>query len=483
MPLERHSQPLSARWAVLFAAAAVICFEIAYWPAAPSPCRFLIIGYLVSLVQLARLNSTRKSFYSAFGVGLVCTILQLDCFWRIFGVAAIPLWGILALWIAVFVGLVHVLLVRFGMLWTALCVPFVWTGTEYFRSELYYLKFSWLNIGYVFATGPHFPFHAIGMYGLGFVVALCAGLFLLSRRVYALAATAVLMAGLFLPVSKVPDQPAQLSIVGVQLEFPMEHRISAALDRTLARHPDAPLFVLSEYTLDGPVPESLKTWCRTNHRYLIVGGKDPAPGGNFYDTAFVVDPNGEIIFRQVKSVPIQFFKDGLPATKQELWNSPWGRIGICICYDLSYTRVTDRLVKLGAQALIVPTMDVVDWGRREHELHALVAPVRAAEYRIPIFRLASSGISQAVDANGRVVAEAPFPGEEAVLAAPMRFPDKGSLPIDRPLAIASVIITGLLIILGIFTKPLARPETIAAAPASAETPESKPQPDAIQERS
>ena len=62
-------------------------------------------------------------------------------------------------------------------------------------------------------------------------------------------------------------------------------------------------------------------------------------------------------------------------------------IGICICYDLSYRRVTDPLIRMGAQALIVPTMDVADWGRRQHELHARVAPVRAAEYGVPIFRL------------------------------------------------------------------------------------------------
>ena len=46
-------------------------------------------------------------------------------------------------------------------------------------------------------------------------------------------------------------------------------------------------------------------------------------------------------------------------------------------------------------------MDVADWGRHQHELHARVAPVRAAEYGIPIFRLASSGISQGVNRPGR----------------------------------------------------------------------------------
>ena len=67
-------------------------------------------------------------------------------------------------------------------------------------------------------------------------------------------------------------------------------------------------------------------------------------------------------------MPIQFFKDGFPAREQKLWDSPWGKIGICICYDLSYTRVTDELVRLGANALIVPTMDIIDWGRNQHEV-------------------------------------------------------------------------------------------------------------------
>ena len=153
------------------------------------------------------------------------------------------------------------------------------------------------------------------------------------------------------------------------MEFPTENEVLLRLNDLLRSHPDAELVVLSEYTFDGPVPAAVNEWCRKNRRYLVVGGKDPAPGGHFYNTAYVVGPDGNIVFRQVKAVPIQFFKDGLPAPEQKLWNSPWGKIGICVCYDLSYTRVTDRLVKLGAEAMIVPTMDMADWGQAQHEMH------------------------------------------------------------------------------------------------------------------
>ena len=235
-------------------------------------------------------------------------------------------------------------------------------------------------------------------------------------------------------------------VAGIQLEFPNVSQIQQALDKVVTTRTNVDLIVLSEYTLDEPPSEQLKNWCREHRKFLIVGGKEPAPGNNNYNTAFVISTNGEVVFKQVKSVPIQFFKDGLPAPEQKLWESPWGKIGICICYDLSYTRVTDRLVRLGAQALIVPTMDVVEWGSHEHELHARVARVRAAEYGIPIFRVASSGISQLVDGLDVERASAGYPGQNEMLSGALDLRRVGSLPIDRWLGPGSVAVSGLIIL-------------------------------------
>jgi apolipoprotein N-acyltransferase len=158
----------------------------------------------------------------------------------------------------------------------------------------------------------------------------------------------------------------------------------------------------------------------------------------------VIGPEGEIVFRQAKCVPIQFFKDGLPAPKQGLWDSPWGKLGFGICYDASYTRVTDELIRQGAQGLIFPTMDVEDWGNHQHQLHARIAPMRAAEYAVPVFRLCSSGISQFADQTGRVLDSAPFPGQGAILSAQMQLSTRGRMPPDRWLALSSVGLTAAL---------------------------------------
>jgi apolipoprotein N-acyltransferase len=84
-----------------------------------------------------------------------------------------------------------------------------------------------------------------------------------------------------------------------------------------------------------------------------------------------------------------------------------------------------------------------DWGRHQHELHSRVASVRAAEYGIPIFRVASSGISQAVTGAGQVVAQTSMPGSGEIFSAQLQLPARGSLPLDRYLAPFSVAVTGV----------------------------------------
>lgn len=405
------------------------------------------IGYLWAVRSLAFSASARTAWYAGMALGLLVFVPHLRFFYGIFGLAAWVLWSVLALWIAAFGSLAWYTRRALPPKLFALILPLLWMATEYARSELYYLRFSWDGVGYAWHEVP-IALAAFGHYGLPAVILLLIGLPRALCRPQA-KATVIALVLLALPAAAT-DGPY---VAGIQLEFPEPSDITPALDLTLTNHPEANIVVLPEYTTKNGVPERLRAWCRQNQRYLVLGSTNPAGPEQYYNTAYVIDPAGEIVHKQAKSVPIQFFRDGLPAETQAVWQSPWGPIGICICYDLSYTRVVDELVRQGAKALIVPTMDVAEWGAYQHTVHAKVAPTRAAEYRIPIFRLASSGISQLVDAHGNVLATAPFPGPRATIGGHLAMSANARLPWDRRLArITLGALPVLLLILIIHTR-------------------------------
>ena len=344
------------------------------------------------------------------------------------------LWLIPSFWLGLFLALSRSMRCRFGALGLVL-IPFLWLGIEYFRSELYYLKFSWLSVGYAFSYSNLLPFlGGVGVYGIGFCLMLLVAAIHSWRNVRPFAVCLGILGIVSLSQLIGPSGTVKggtMRIAGVQMENPAGMEVPKALDRALAVSPHADVFVLSEYTFHTPVPNFVKKWCVQHQKYLVVGGSDPLANNKFYDTDFVIGPNGDVVFKQAKCVPVQFFDDGLAAQEQKLWNSPWGKVGMGVCYDCSYRRVADELVRQGAQTLIFPTMDAIDWGGYEHRLHARVGPMRAAEFGIMVVRLASSGISQIVGRDGRVVTHTGFPGQGEMMFGSLGLSVPGRLPLDH----------------------------------------------------
>ena len=462
---------------------------------------WLVLGYLGCLFELRKLPTPRHAFYVGLVIGLGVYVPQTRFLWDIFKAAAIPLWLILSLFHAAFLLVLNRVEVRWGSRVASLLLPVLWCGIEYLRSEVWWLRFAWFTAGECWPPelAPQI-LQRLGIYGLGFGLAYAAGqgAMLLSatnrasRRKAWLgisSACAVFALVTLLPTSREDKATQTLQVAGIQLEFPALPDLLKGLDLLTRSHPEAELILLSEYSLEGPPTKALKNWCRKNCKWLVVGGKQPietpapeamapaattpaiagtngtatatplsasglpwfqsnAPKERFYNTAFVISTNGEVVFQQVKSRPIQFFADGEPAPSQRVWDSPWGKLGIAICYDASYRQVMDGLIRQGAVALLIPTMDVEQWGAYEHQLNARMAVIRAAEYRVPIFRVASSGVSQIIDRDGHETATAPFPGPEATLAGTLRFnrASGGSIPPDAGLAPACTAATAAVIL-------------------------------------
>jgi apolipoprotein N-acyltransferase len=439
---------------------------------------WLILVFLFATIRLASAPSARIAFWVAFLTGYACYAVHLSFFWNIFKQAAVALWCIPALWTAIFVILLRAALKRFGPVAGLLAAPVLWTGIEYFRSELYYLRFTWATPGLAFSNDTGVVQALGGVYGAGFWLMAVAVVFHCfvrlgwKRQIFYFCAA--VLAGTFLSLlipakSKSRGGSPQLNYVGLSIFQEGDLEVIRQLDLALAAHPYTDVFILGEYAFDEAVPRRVREWCARHQRHLIAGGKDEQPDGAYYNTAFVISTNGEVVFKQAKCVPIQFFNDGLPAPSQQVWESPWGRIGFGICYDLSFTRVMDRVIAQKPQALIIPTMDLNDWGAQQQRLHTRIAPVRAVEYGVPVLRVCTEGISQHTQPTHQIVniPGVPHPAIQGTLALlDARQADRLRPPVDRFLAPLCTGLTALFMLSFPLAKLAARFQRAAASPPS-----------------
>lgn len=445
-----HLKESPALWCLI----SVVAFHLANLNTWLAP---LMIVFFFGLIKTSQLGSARTNFYRGLAIGLLIYAWQLRFFLNIFSEAAVVLWLILAFWIGLFMVLANHYQRSRNMALQILLLVSSWMTLEYFRGELYYLKFTWITPGMAFSPSDALSSIGwMGVYGLSTCCLAIASLSLLFEPAKRLDWVwgSTLVTGMFLVLVSAPSpshNPSShtIEIGGVHVDDPGSANGLLVLERFMDQHPQTELIVLAEYAFLGEPPESLREWCRSRRVHLVAGGTQPLPDDTYFNTAFVISPQGEIVHKQAKSVPIQFFKDGLPAQEQDVWQSPWGPIGICICYDLSYTRVTDGLIRKGATMILVPTLDELHWGKSQHLLHSRIAPMRSAEYRVPIVRVGACGISQAVDEGARVIASTSFPGEGATLHAKLSPSQHARIPMDRfwvwiagPVVLAELLASG-----------------------------------------
>ena len=105
-----------------------------------------ILIFVISMFGLSYCRSARRAFYWGLGIGTANAAMHLTFFFGLFSFGALALWSILGVWIALFTWLSCRARERWGLT-ASLLIPFFWVGFEYFRSELYPLKFSWLAPG------------------------------------------------------------------------------------------------------------------------------------------------------------------------------------------------------------------------------------------------------------------------------------------------------------------------------------------------
>ncbi len=322
----------------------------------------------------------------------------------------------------------RVLIDRFGLAAMLWAVPLCFTGQEVLRSEGHdRFRFAFGAWGYSQAHNLWVAQIASigGAYFVSFVLMLVSSALayaLLRRGLRGWAAAGAVAAGvcvlaaasqprLYNNDKRVPVACIQGEDLGFKQYADLVERALQPLERI---DPAAPAFVvLPEHSLyglfvsDDPAIDLLAGIAVRHGAYICAAGDTQFGTGlacPFDNVAWLIDPTGRIVLRQLKAVPIPYFRDGNPARTQAVAATPAGAVGVFICYDGTFTDVPRRLVDLGAEMLLCPVMDVADWPDQQRRQHADVAIFRAIELRRCIVRAASSGISQIIEPDGRIQA-------------------------------------------------------------------------------
>lgn len=163
-----------------------------------------------------------------------------------------------------------------------------------------------------------------------------------------------------------------LPIAGLQLELCAEDNLATLeqeIDLVKRRFPWIQMMVLPELCTYGPNTELAvqlpgeveNTFCECaakNGIWLIPGSLFEKRAGHVYNTAPVINPDGEVIARYSKTYPFLPYEQGVDQGDNfVVFDVPGvGRLGLMICYDMWYPEMARQLVWMGAEALIVPTL-------------------------------------------------------------------------------------------------------------------------------
>lgn len=364
-----------------------------------------------------------------------------------------------ALYFAVFSVLVYHLPWQSGVLFP-FGVTVIWVCLEWVRGWLM-TGFPWGNIGYSqwnFTAGIQIAPLA-GVYGVSFVIVFFnAGIATLIRRrsEWQKELTAVIAPCLFVAITliygfvvignsdKVDQEKIKVALVPGNIsqldkwnpkEYPkIFMKYLNLTERASKVEPD--IIVLPETTIRGEILSG--EWSNYSNHFkqmldrigdipMLIGATDADALGDFYNRVISISSDGEIQGKYAKMHLVPFgeyvpLADFLPnfiqftpfehGTSQNLLpikyvdkksvDNPNVLVGTSICFESSFPNHFRKFVKKGASVMGILTNDAWFIGTALPELHLAMAPLRAVENRVSVFRCANGGYTCAIDKYGRI---------------------------------------------------------------------------------
>jgi apolipoprotein N-acyltransferase len=459
---------LPSRWQAAMAAGSAILLILAFpnfglwWLA--------WIGLAPLLLAIATTSRNRIAFVLGLLWGTV--FFYGTCWWLTYpmihygGVSAwlaYPLLLLPVVFVSVFPALaclsISVVVKRFGAaaIFTA---SIIWVAFDWLRGAV--TGMDWNALGYSQAFHPMMiqPASLGGTYAVTLLIvltnaAIAFSLVRQSRRSLiisaAVAAIIVLLIALSNPRTSMRDRVIDFKndtlIVGVQPNVPMTRGGERGYQDLLERHlqlsqialatdparlfrrrliiwPESPMNF--SYSDDPELQRTIANFAQTNHTPVLLNSLEPAPNGGSYNSAILVNEQGEKVAQYDKIrlmpfgeyVPLPRWLPGsgsvrgivgefTPGSSYTLMPLGALRAGVFICIEAAHPEVARSFTNEGADVLINISNDGYLGPTAVMRQHLANAVFRAVENDRDIVRVTNSGISAYVAADGSVLDTTP----------------------------------------------------------------------------
>lgn len=138
--------------------------------------------------------------------------------------------------------------------------------------------------------------------------------------------------------------------------------------------------------LDGPSVRRMQSVAEETGKWVVFGmpREDDDLPGLVYNSAVLVDPDGGVqAYDKRQLATFGPFEDGIfftPGREPGLFETPWGRIGITICYDIFFPELTKAQALAGADLLL----NISASPNTSRRFFEQLFPARAVECTLPI---------------------------------------------------------------------------------------------------
>lgn len=208
------------------------------------------------------------------------------------------------------------------------------------------------------------------------------------------------------------------AIAGIQMHLSTDKNIAAMhhrLELLMHLYPWVQMVMFSELApcgpllhnaqkLPGPAEEAFQEMAAKHDIWLLPGSMFERHEGAIFNTASVINPEGEVVGRYRKIFPFRPYEAGVESGDEFLVFDveDAGRFGVSICYDMWFPETTRTLTAMGAEVILHPVLTYTI----DRDVELAMAHTTAAIFQCYVFDInglgaGGNGRSCVVDPSGR----------------------------------------------------------------------------------